>query len=517
MKRQLKLVLGTVLVIALIAGCSKKEEGAQGAAGGRPIKDVLVVVANQEIVSTDPADQAQRYTAQFMYNYLEPLMYMDKNNTPQLLLAEKIDQIDDITYEIRLRKGVKFHNGAELKSSDAIFSFKRAMRNSKTASVLSPLDPDGFTKIDDYTFQMKTKEPIAIFYNIIAHSNASIVSEKGVTEKGDAVFRRDASGCGTGPYQFVRWEDGVQAVCERFDDYWGPKAKMKTLEWKFVPDANSRSVMLEVGEADVITQVQIAGIEALVANPDVTVYSIPSNTVRFLFMNQSKGLPLENKALRQAIAYAIDTDALVENIFGKYAQKATSFLGPTILGHIDDIETYEYDPEKAKAKLAEAGYKPGECKIVFSMFSQTIQYSMAEIIQADLKKIGIEMEIKGLDSAAWVAALAEGRCQLGFNSNSNIRADPDVLTTPVSSALIPAPNHGCVNDPRIDAYLEEGRRTFDIKKREQIYIDAQRLIAGECYLYPLAYDNITTATRSDLKGFELYPSETFSYANVYYE
>jgi peptide/nickel transport system substrate-binding protein len=507
------MLLGIFLVMALFAACNK--EKSQSAESPGPSKETLVVVANQEIVSADPADQAQLVTSQFMYNYLEPLMYMDEKNVPRYRLAENIKEIDGTTYEVTLRKGVKFHNGEELKAKDVIFSFKRALQNSKTATNLGEIDANGFTEIDDYTLRMKTKVPVATFYAILCHSQSSILSEKGVTGKGSN-FSHDASGCGTGPYQFVEWENGVQVILERFDDYWGNKAKMKRIEWKFVPDANSRNVMLEAGEADVILQVQTAGIEALIANPDVTVHTIPSTTIRFLYMNQSPGLPLSNKALRQAIAYAIDRDGLVNNVFKGYSTSATSFLAPGVLGHTDDIELYNYDPEKAKAKLTEAGYAPGQLSIKLSMHSQNIQYAMAEIIQANLADVGINMEIEGLDTAAWIAALAEGKTHMGFNTNSNTRADPDALYTPVYSGNRPAPNHGCVNDPKLDELVVNGRRAFDRSEREKIYIEAQRIISNECYFYPLAYDNITTATRSDLKGFVLNPTSMQEYSKVYY-
>lgn len=496
-KKPLSRIVACILCLGLIAGCGGNTDNPDNPAAG---EDNLVVVLDQEIVSADPADQAQRATSQFMIQIYETLMYFDENNEPKPLLAESVTQLDDLTYEIKLREGVKFHNGEEMKSSDAVFSFKRALENPKTASNIGDFDPDGFEIIDDYTFRMKTLVAVATVYTSLCATCSSIVSEKAVTELGNS-FGRNAAGAGTGPYQFVDWTPAIEVNIERFDDYWREPAKIKSMSWKFVSDANSRNVMLETGEADVIYQVQTAGIESLLANKDVTVHSVSSTNIRFIYFNQSAGLPMENKALRQAVSYAIDREALVKNVFGEYATPATSFLAPAILGHTDDLETYKYNPELAREKLAEAGYEPGELTLTMSMHSQNVLVRMAEVIQAYLADVGINMEIQPLETAAWVAALAEGTTQMGFNSNSNTNCDPDSLFTPCHSSLIPAPNHGCINDPTLDEMLEKGARTFDNGEREAVYVEAQQYIADECYMYPICYDNVTMATRNELKGF----------------
>lgn len=512
-KKPLSRIVACILCLGLVSGCGGNTGDPDDPAAG---KDNLVVVLDQEIVSADPADQAQRATSQFMIQIYETLMYFDENNEPKPLLAESVTQLDDLTYEIKLREGVKFHNGEEMKSSDAVFSFQRALENPKTASNIGDFDPDGFEIVDDYTFRMKTLEAVATVYTSLCATCSSIVSEKAVTELGDS-FGRNAAGAGTGPYQFVEWTPAIEVKIERFDDYWRDPAKIQNMTWKFVSDANSRNVMLETGEADVIYQVQTAGIESLLSNKDVTVHSVPSTNIRFIYFNQSAGLPMENKALRQAVSYAIDREALVKNVFGEYATPATSFLAPAILGHTDDLETYNYDPEQAKEKLAEAGYEPGELTLTMSMHSQNVLVRMAEVIQAYLADVGINMEIQPLETAAWVAALAEGTTQMGFNSNSNTNCDPDSLFTPCHSSLIPAPNHGCINDPTLDEMLERGARTFDNGEREAVYVEAQQYIADECYMYPICYDNVTMATRNELKGFTVSNTGMDRFYTCYFE
>lgn len=532
-QKSLRAALALCMCLAMLAGCGAAQSSSAAPASSTSTaaastststapaeivstKDDLVVVANQEIVSLDPADQAQLAASQLMVQIYEGLMYLDEKNTPQPMLAESIESVDDVTYKVTLKQGVKFHNGEELKASDVIYSFKRALENPKTATNLGDIDTEAFEEVDDYTLVMKTKTPIATFYSALCHAQASILSQKGVEALGEN-FGKDASGCGTGAFQFVAWDAGIEVKLASFEDYWGEKAKIKNIFWKFVDDANSRNVMLEAGEADVIYQVQVAGIESLLANEEVNVHSISSTTIRFIYMNQSDGMVLSDKRVRQAISYAIDRDGLVKNVFGEYATPATSFLAPGVIGHTADLETYNYDPEKAKALLAEAGYTEAKpLKIKLSMHAQNIQQSMAEIIQANLSDVGIQMEIEPLEAAAWIAALAEGKTQMGFNTNSNIRADPDALYIPCYSANVPAPNHGCINDPKLDELLVKGRQTFDSAEREKIYVEAQQIVATESYFYPLCYDNITMATRKNLENFVISPTSMQRYNVCYF-
>lgn len=541
-KRALSLILAIVLCVGILSACNSSttsnepsttpatsektgsetpaasNSGSEAPSDAEPVstKDTMTIVLDQEIVTADPADQAQRATSQFMLQMYETLLYFDEDGNTAPRLAETVEQVDDLTYQVKLKEGIKFHNGEEMKSSDAVFSLSRAIENPKTVSTMNIFDPEGFAIVDDYTFTFKTLEPNASVFTTLCSMCTAIVSEKAVNELGDN-FTKDATGAGTGPYQWGEWTPAVQCTQVRFDGYWGEKAKIETLCWKFVSDANSRSVMLETGEADLIYQVQTSGIDILLGNPDVTVYSEPSTTIRFIYFNQEDNKVLQNKALRQAISYAIDREALVQNVFGDYAAPATSFLAPAILGHTDDLNTYDYNPDLAKEKLAEAGYEPGELTITMSMHSQNVLIRMAEVIQAYLADVGINMEIQPLETAAWVAALAEGSTEMGFNANSNTSRDPKVLETPALSTNVPAPNHGRINDPALDDLLKQGARTFDLAEREKIYIEAQRLIADECYMYCICYDNTTTATRSNLQGYVFHSSGLDRFETCYFD
>ncbi|WP_308798302.1 ABC transporter substrate-binding protein [Agromyces silvae] len=494
----------------MLAGCAS---GGGGDAGGEE-REKLVVAQTMEISSADPANQSNLASGQLVIQYAEPLVYLDDEYNVEPLLAESVERIDDLSYEVVLKEGITFHNGEELKASDVVFSLMRTTDNPQTAARLGDIDPNGFEIIDDQTLIIRTKTPVASFLANLAGPQAAIVSEKAVTELGDD-FGTDVTGAGTGPYQFVEWTPGVEIVLEAFDDYWGEPANIERLEYKFVPDANTRTVMLETGEADVVYSVNNSAMGTLSGNDDVTVYEATPAAVRSIFYNQGEGMPFANEDLRKAVSYAIDRDALVEAAYGDAAEVARGYLGPNVLGHNEDIESYELDLDEARASLADAGYGEGELELKLTFWAQNELVRMAEIIQANLAEIGITVTLEQLEASAWVDALANGTVQFGFNGVSSPGGDPDPLMhSHFFSGNLPAPNHGQVNDAELDALLLEGRSTFDRDDRDAIYQQAEALVADHSYAYPLTHEKLVMAARSDLSGFVLDPTNSTRYHTV---
>ena len=526
MKRSAKLLsllLAICLLAGVFAGCGNNaskngnagnngNEEQSGGNGGTTVKDTLTVVNNSEVQSCDPSNTTAAPTFQCLCQMLETLVEMDEDGNYVMHLAESIEQIDDLTYYVHLRQGVKFHNGEEMKASDVVFTYQRAIASAKAASNLTELDPEGLAVIDDYTVQFKTFEKIATFYNVLTRNNGMILNQKAVEEAGENV---DRSCVGTGPYKFVEWQAGVQITMEAFDDYWGEKAKIPNIVYKFVDDANSRVVMLEAGEADLIYAVPATGVDILSGNDKVKVYEQPSNSVRWFFINANVE-PTNNIDVRKAIAFAMDTEAMTLAVFGEHAEPATSFLAPNIMGHTDDLELYSYNPEKAKEHLAAAGYGEGELTLKLTMWSQTVQNSMAEIIQAQLQAVGINVEIEALESAAFSSALGTGEIQIGLATNSNTSRDPDAAAKVFKSTNFPKPNYAGLNVPEVDELLAQGLSCEDPAEREEIYVKVQQLAAEECCIIPLCYENDIFGVSADLQGFFISKSGSQKFANYYF-
>jgi len=534
MKKLIALLLALLMVFSLVAcgakeetPAAKEEEKVEAPAEKKeeapaesktetaenepaaPVKDTLIAVNNSEVQSCDPAATTAAPTFQCLTQMLETLVEMDEDGNYVMHLAESIEQTDDLTYLVHLRQGVKFHNGEEMKASDVVFTFKRAMESAKASTNLTELDPAGLAEIDEYTVQFKTFEKIATFENVLCRNNGMILNQKAVEEAGEEVGR---SCIGTGPYKFVDWQAGVQITMEAFDGYWGEKASIPNVIYKFVDDANSRMVMLEAGEADLIYSVPASGVSILEENDKVVVHEQASNAVRWFFINTNVE-PTNNIDVRKAIAYAMDTQGLTQAVFGEHAIAATSFFAPNIMGHTSDLELYNYNVDKAKEHLAAAGYGEGELTLKLTMWSQTVQNSMAEIIQAQLGAVGINVEIEALESAAFSAALATGEIQIGLATNSNTSREPSAAAKVFLSTNFPKPNYAGLDLPEVDALLAEGLSCTDPVEREAIYVKVQQLTAEECCIIPLCYENDVYAVSADLNGFFISKSGSQKFAN----
>lgn len=460
----------------------------------------LVVGQILEPNSLDPSIQANIASGQLVRQWAETLVYLDEDFNIQPMLAESIEQIDDVTYQVNLREGVLFQNGEEMTADDVVFSLARGAERPEASSTLGSIDVDGFEIIDDYTLTLTTLEPSAAFLGNLAHDQASIVSETVATERGEA-FGQDVSGAGTGPFELVSWTPGVGVELVRFDDYWGDTAGVATIEWNFVPDESSRLVMLETGQIDVMFGVSALSAQTLDGNDDVEVTVIDQPRNRAFFFGQAEGMPTADVLVRQAISSAINRPALVQAVFGDFANTANGMLPPGVLGYDPDLVTYDYDPDRAVELLEEAGYGPGELEITLTFFHQEQLVRLAEIVQADLDAVGINAEILPMEATAWVDALAEGTVEFGFHGTSSRSGDPnDILYSRFHSENIPSPNNNQVNDPELDALLEEGLVTFDRDERDAVYREIDALIAENAYSLAFSNELVALGAQSDLEG-----------------
>lgn len=459
---------------------------------------VLGVILEQS--SLDPSIQANVTSGQLARQWSETLLILDDQYAPQPLLAESVEQLDDLTYQINLREGVLFHNGDELKASDVVFSLTRGAARPESAPTLGQVDPDGFEIIDDYTLTMKTLEPSATFIGKLAHDQASIVSEAVATERGDD-FGQDVSGAGTGPFKFEKWTPGVGVTLTRNDDYWGEKAYFAGLEWNFVPDENSRLVMLETGQIDVMFAPGINSIATLEGNSDITVMTNNQARTRSIFFGQGEGMPFTDIKVRQAVSHAIDRTALVQAVFGDLGVAAKGVLPEGVPGYDPTLEGYEYDPERAVELLAEAGYGPGELNLTLTFFAQDTLVRIGEIIQANLAEVGVPTEIVPMEATAWIDSQAQGTVEFGFAGTSARSGDPtDLFYSRFHSENIPSPNHNQVDDPKVDELLETGLATFDPEERAAIYTELDNYIHEQAYALPFSHELESLAAQSDLEG-----------------
>lgn len=484
---------------------------AQGS--GKITRDEIILGGKADIKSTDPAGQSDVYSGMLVRHLYNGLVKIDTDGTTVVGdLAESFDMPDDLTYHFVLKKGVKFHDGTELKASDVKFTLERAREMASTKPTAAYFDT--ITVDNDYEVTLKLKKPSAAMLYLLTGSNIKIVSEKAVTEAGDKYVEHPI---GTGPFKFVEWVPNDHWVIVRNDDYFDEKPLAKKITYRAIVEESSRVIALETGEIDMaldVAETEAANVEA---NPELVLESGPSPSIEYIGLNFQNEY-LGNQKVRQAIAHALDQQVFIDTIVEGRGEIANTCIGKTIPGWDSELKPYTYDPELAKQLLAEAGYPDGfEIKI---NVSSDIRNRAAQIIQAQLAEVGIKVDINMYEFGAFLDMLQNGEDELFILGWSNGNVDPERSTTPLFHGDYCGKNgnnYSFMQDDELDQILDTASSELDYDKRMELYKDAQAKLQELVPIIPLYYKQNLNGRRKDLKGFVFDKNVSHYYGNLHYE
>lgn len=446
-------------------------------------------------------------------------------------LAEKWDvSADGKTYTFHLRKGVKFHTTKDFKPSrdfnadDVLFSFHRQLDANHPYHKVSGGNYEYFVgmdmqniidkveKVDDYTVKISLKVPNSPFLANLAMDFASIYS----AEYADKMLaaktpeKLDSNPVGTGPFQFVDYQKDSTVRYKAFDDYWAGKAKIDRLVFSITPDASVRLAKLQKGECHAMPYPNPADIAKLKADPNIEVLEKPGLNVGYLALNMTKA-PLDNQKVRQALNHAINKQAIIESVYQGFGQVAKNPLPPTMWSYNDDVKDYDYNPEKAKALLKEAGFENGfETELWAMPVSRPYNPNarrMAEIIQDDWKKVGVNAKIVSYEWGEYLKRLRNGEASTSMIGWTGDNGDPDnFLNTLLScSALEAGSNYTkfCYK-PFNDLVVQAAQET-DQAKRTELYKQAQVIFKEQAPWVTIAHSTTYFPVRKEVKGYVVSP------------
>jgi peptide/nickel transport system substrate-binding protein len=468
-------------------------------------KDIAIAL-NSDITSLDPQghnDTKSEAVSFLVFNRLFRLN-TDFEYVPDL--AESWEQPSDTEWVIKIKEGVMFHNGNEMTSEDVKFSLERSMEQPKVEHVLAEVE--SIEVVDDYTVKITTKTAFAPFLYSLVHAGASILPKEYV-ESADE-FKNPI---GSGPYTFVEWVSGDRVVVEKNPNYFDEEnmGQSEMITFRVIPEGASRTIALETGEVDVVQELATMYRNKFEAADDLRLYEKASTRVDFFAMNNEKE-PYNNQKVRQALNYAIDKNAIMIVAIEGAGEEAKSVLAPSMLGY--KAADYEYDVDKAKELLAEAGYPDG--------FSTTITTSgddrkrIAQIIQGNLMEVGITADIDMLEWGTFIDMAMEGGHEtliLGWTSNP----DPDATLTPLYySDSIGGFNFSRINDPKVDELIVAAREELDLEKRKATYNEFHEYVMDQAPIVPLFVKNNVVGANAGLKGIELSPQGLWNIEKIHY-
>lgn len=492
MKKKLFWLL-MILTSLFLVGCS----------GGAGDKETLTVGLSGDAIALDPVATNDNQSSNVMLQIYEGLVKADKDGQILPSLAESYEQVDDVTYKFNLKKGVKFHNGEELKASDVVFSLKRAIEAPNVTHLFQTIDIDSVKALDDYTVEFKQTEPFAGILAALCHPGGFIVSEKAVTEAGDDFAQHPV---GTNALKFVKWNRADSLELEQFEDYHGTPTEYKKLTFRVIPEPSNRVIELESGGVDIAYDIIATDIEKVENNEKLTLLKSLDYGETYLGFNFSKEL-LSDPKVREAITLALDKDSIVKAVFHDLGQTATGILPPTLKYSISDtMKVKEQNIEKAKELLKEAGYPDG-FSLNISTNDNKDRSDMATAMKEQLAQVGIDATINVLEWSAFNEVIKNGDQDLFMIAWTADSPDADTFLFPCfhSSAKGEGGNYVFLEDPKVDELLEEARFEQDDAKRAEKYTEAQEYLMEINAWIPLHNKEMTIGTRKEIGNISLSP------------
>ncbi|MGS1096926.1 ABC transporter substrate-binding protein (plasmid) [Aquamicrobium terrae] len=479
---------------------------------------VLVVGQIAEPQSLDPHTVTATNDFRILVNVYDGLVrFKDGTLEVEPALAESWDISEDgRTYTFKLRQGVKFHDGSDFDADAVKFNFDRMLREDHPFYDTGPFplsfnfsSIEAVNVVDPHTVEFKLKEAFAPFLSNLAYPTGLIVSPAAVEQYGKDYGRHPS---GTGPFKFVEWLSNQRVVIDRNPDYWGGTANLEAVVFRPITDANTRVAEMMAGGIDVMVEVPPDNLATFKQDANFTVAEQAGPHVWFAILNAKSG-PFADKRVRQAANYAVNKETLVNDVLQGTATVAAGPIPPAFNWVESAVEPYPYDPEKAKALLAEAGAeKPQLTFYVTEGGSGMLDpITMGAAIQADLQAVGFAVKIETYE---WNTFL--GRVNPGLEGKADMAEmawmtnDPD--TVPYLTLRTDAMpdkggfNSGYYSNPKVDELLEKARKATDQAERGKLYGEIQQIVHEDAPWLFVANWKQNAVTTAGVQDFQLQPS-----------
>ena len=439
-------------------------------------KDTIVIVQGVDPTTLDPHNHMETPAWNVQLNMYDTLLQRDSNIKTERILAESYRIVNDKTWEFKIKKGVKFHNGEDCKAENFKFSLERMadpklkLRQTVFQGVIEKVEV-----MDDYTFRIHTTKPYPVMDAQLAIYGQPLPI-KYFQEKGAAHFALNP--VGTGAYKFVRWVKDDHILLEANPQYFRGEPKIKKVMFRPIPEATTRVAALQTQEADIITNIPPHLMRLMDWKGRSFVSKVPSVRVIFMAFDMTKGGPVADKKVRQAIAMGVDMKTNIKKILEGNGVLLGSPLTDKHFGYDPAVKPYDYNPEQAKKLLAEAGYAKGFDLPINSPNGRYLNdKEMAEAVAGDLRKIGINATVRTHEWGTYMARMYDhNNPPLYLLGWGNTSFDADFTINPLMRTGLLLSN---ISIPKLDTLIDQGISTMDPKKRLQIYSDAAKVIKEE--------------------------------------
>ncbi len=456
--------------------------GAPVVHAGAADEDRLVLALEQDQRNMDPHMHFQRIGILMNINMYDSLLH---KKAPKLeyepSLATEWTSLDDVTWEFKLRKGVKWHNGDGFNAEDVKFSIERVLNPQQKSPQYGNIRAIKEVKIlDDHTIHIITDKPFPLLLERMVFF--PIVPAQYIRKVGEQAFAETAP-VGTGPYKFVEWKRDQYLKMERFEEHWRGPAPIKSFIIRVIPENATQIAELKTGGVDMVRSLPPDLMPELKANPNTYVTTAPILRTHWVELDM-RVPPFDNKLVRQAANYAIDRQAIIEKLMEGLGHAVPTVINPMAFGYDPTVEGYPYDPKKAKELLKQAGYANGVDITLHIGTTYTWGRQLAEAITEMLTEVGFRANLKIWDPGPTFDKFfqGEGKATHGLIGSWGYYStfDADAILHP----LYHTEPGGWIGKwytrvPGLDQLIDEARSTVDKHRRVETYTKIQRLIKEE--------------------------------------
>lgn len=513
-----------------MAGCSgggdagsSTSTSSTGTAGGAA--DAITYSLTADPRAVDPAYFDDGESAVVSCNIYEGLFqYGAKDAKVSPCLATDLPEISDdgLTYTIKLREGVKFHDGAEFNADAVKKSIERQLEPNRNSDmpyasfVFGEEATNNGVKtveaVDPATIKITMRAASAPFVKNLAMALASpIVSPTAIdaSTPGQPITQPS----GTGPYKFVDWTKGASITLVANEDYWGDAPKTKNIVFKIIAEGNTRLTSLMNGECDIISSVDPASADQITSN-GFELFSEDGMTINYMAFNTESDI-CKDQEVRKALAQAINVEEMVKSIYGDYATVANSVMPAWMAPYTKDVKQTAYDPEAAKKTLADKGVTSLQC-ITYTTarpYNQKGGTDLANMIQGYLAEVGVDVSITQYDWTTYKTKVQTDPYDICFYGWTGDNGDPDNFMNLLADTNW-SMNVAHFQDDEYKALIAEGLATPDGDARDAIYLKAEEMVAEKQPWVLISHSKNLLGVSPKVQDFYYHPTGVVFFKNV---
>lgn len=450
---------------------AKPVEAAKPAAQAapKPAKDEVVVVQSADVANLDPSRALVIHTFNVGHNVLDTLAYLDRGMKVQPRLATSWTAVDEKTWDVKLRTGVKYHDGSAFDAAavKASFDYQTAQ---DAASRTFFLSWESMEVVDPATIRVKTRNPDPFFPNVLTRVWVFAPADL----KDPSVFSSKLTG--TGPFKLTEWVKGDRIVLTANPEYWGGAPKIGRAVFRAAPESSARVAMLQAGQADIIVNLPVEQAKLIEADDRLRLAAVQSLRTAPIMIDQRTGGPLTDVRVRQAMNYAVDRDSIIRNILGGHAAQQPATISSLLEGHNPNVKPYEFDQNKARQLLQDAGHANG-FEITFHhptgrwMKDAEVSQAVAQM----LSRVGIKANLETAEYSTffgtWSKGEYRGMTMIGVTN-------PDGAPSSLFNLFLYSKGAWPFSwtEEKLDRMIEEARATMDRDKRIKLYQEMDQYV-----------------------------------------